>query len=297
MKAHLFLVIFLIFTITINYILDFEDSVLDKYFKKPSGILYYTLFYYFAYYLIAIPNAWIRKTDYLKKKEFWIKSLLFVGIIGIMAGFYQYYEILKLFKQHDEYFFVRKILINAKRIIPYVLLLFVVKLFYDKKEKGLYGLKLKGTNFSPYFILLLFVLPLILYASFQQDFLEAYPRWPYWNAKETFGLSRPVMALIYETFYGLDFLSVELIFRGALVIGMVKIMGKDAILPMVAVYAFLHFGKPLGERISSVFGGYILGVIALYSRSILGGFILHVGVAYMMEIAAYIQHFLMIKNH
>ncbi|PLX02311.1 MAG: CAAX protease family protein, partial [Marinilabiliales bacterium] len=137
----------------------------------------------------------------------------------------------------------------------------------------------------------------ILYASFQQDFLEAYPRWPYWNAKETFGLSRPVMALIYETFYGLDFLSVELIFRGALVIGMVKIMGKDAILPMVAVYAFLHFGKPLGETISSVFGGYILGVIALYSRSILGGFILHVGVAYMMEIAAYIQHFLMIKNH
>ena len=36
---------------------------------------------------------------------------------------------------------------------------------------------------------------------------------------------------------------------------------------MAATYAALHFGKPMGETISSIFGGYILGVIALYNHS------------------------------
>ena len=56
----------------------------------------------------------------------------------------------------------------------------------------------------------------------------------------------------------------------------------------------LHFGKPLGECISSVFGGYILGVIALYSRNIWGGVVLHMGVAALMELAAFSQ--LLIRN-
>ena len=72
---------------------------------------------------------------------------------------------------------------------------------------------------------------------------------------------------------------------------MVKLLGKEAVLPMVSMYAFLHFGKPLGETIGSVFGGYILGVIALKKEHIFGGFIIHVGVAYLMEITAFWQHY------
>jgi hypothetical protein len=52
----------------------------------------------------------------------------------------------------------------------------------------------------------------------------------------------------------------------------------------------LHFGKPMGEAVSSIFGGFILGVIALYSRSILGGVIIHLGVAWLMEFTAWCQH-------
>lgn len=63
--------------------------------------------------------------------------------------------------------------------------------------------------------------------------------------------------------YAWDFVSVELAFRGFLIIGMIKILGKGAVLPMAVTYAFYHFGKPAGETISSVFGGYILGIIAL----------------------------------
>ncbi|MDP6435740.1 MAG: hypothetical protein QGG46_00705 [Gammaproteobacteria bacterium] len=72
---------------------------------------------------------------------------------------------------------------------------------------------------------------------------------------------------------------------------MVGLLGKDCILPMVALYTSIHFGKPLGECLGSIFGGYILGVIALYTRNIWGGTIIHIGVALTMELAAHLQHY------
>jgi membrane protease YdiL (CAAX protease family) len=82
---------------------------------------------------------------------------------------------------------------------------------------------------------------------------------------------------------------VELAFRGFLVIGMARWLGTRAVLPMAVMYCVLHFGKPMGEAIASFFGGYILGVLALRSRSIWGGVVVHLGLAWMMEFAAYLQ--------
>jgi membrane protease YdiL (CAAX protease family) len=76
-------------------------------------------------------------------------------------------------------------------------------------------------------------------------------------------------------------------FRGFLVIGLSKLLGKNVILPMAATYVVLHFGKPMGETISSVLGGYILGIIALYSRNIWGGVFIHGGIAFLMEVFAF----------
>ncbi|CAN5226073.1 hypothetical protein BH23BAC1_BH23BAC1_38320 [soil metagenome] len=58
---------------------------------------------------------------------------------------------------------------------------------------------------------------------------------------------------------------------------------------MVVLYAFYHFGKPPGETIGSIFGGYILGVIAMYTRSVMGGVLLHVGIAWLMDGFAFLQ--------
>jgi membrane protease YdiL (CAAX protease family) len=101
-----------------------------------------------------------------------------------------------------------------------------------------------------------------------------------------------VTALTYEIAYGLDFITVELLFRGFLVIGMIKILGRNAIVPMAVIYCMLHFGKPMGEAISSIFGGYILGVVAYETRSVWGGIIVHMGIAWLMEIIAYGQKLL-----
>jgi hypothetical protein len=59
---------------------------------------------------------------------------------------------------------------------------------------------------------------------------------------------------------------------------------------MAAFYCTIHFGKPLGECISSYFGGMVLGVLAYRTRSILGGLIVHLGLAWMMELGGWLGH-------
>ncbi len=79
-------------------------------------------------------------------------------------------------------------------------------------------------------------------------------------------------------------------FRGAMLIGMVKLLDREAVLTMTLVYMVFHFGKPIGETISSFFGGYILGVLSYNHQNIKGGIIVHIGLTWMMEIAAIFQH-------
>ncbi|MBU0765881.1 MAG: hypothetical protein KJ607_13735 [Bacteroidetes bacterium] len=288
---YIYTAVFIAACITINYVFDFERTVLDPFFGYASGFLVFFLFYAFAYYMIAIPGAFmLKRTQMLKDHRFWLKSIIFIGLIGMMAGFYHYFKLLPYFQDASDRVMVRKILSNLKRFIPYIVVLFLTQKIFDKDIKGIYGLRFRGTALKPYFVLLLLVSPLILWASFQPDFLKTYPKFNYWQVGDAFGLNTWINGAVFETCYGLDFVSTELIFRGALIIGMVSVMGKDALLPMVATYAFLHFGKPMAETISSVFGGYILGIIAMYSRHIMGGVIIHIGLAWLMELTAILQH-------
>jgi hypothetical protein len=181
--------------------------------------------------------------------------------------------------------------------LPAKLLLLFGLLFACRKsglleEGGLrsVGLTTRGFDARPYFGLLLFLVPVVALAATRPDFLHVYPKVK--NVAFIDGYANPVWPwkLGYELSYGLDFLSIELFFRGLLVIGLVRYAGEQAILPMAAFYCTIHFGKPLGECISSYFGGLILGVLAYRTRSILGGLIVHLGLAWMMELGGWLGH-------
>jgi membrane protease YdiL (CAAX protease family) len=103
------------------------------------------------------------------------------------------------------------------------------------------------------------------------------------------GIYEWVAVLIYEMAYASSFISVELFFRGFLVLGFVRYLRGYAIVPMVACYCFLHFGKPLAETITSIFGGFVLGVFVYKTRNIWGGIIIHMGIALLMELFGYWQ--------
>ena len=91
--------------------------------------------------------------------------------------------------------------------------------------------------------------------------------------------------MIYQS---LTFCLLIFFFRGFLVLAFMKWVGEDAILPMAVFYCTIHFGKPIGECISSFFGGLLLGIITFNTRSIIGGLIVHLGIAWLMELGGYI---------
>ena len=131
------------------------------------------------------------------------------------------------------------------------------------------------------------MIPLIAVASTQADFLHTYPKLKTLeflsNGKDGLGYK-----LLYELSYGSDFFTIEFFFRGFLILAFAKWVGKDAILPMAVFYCTIHFGKPLGECISSFFGGIILGVITFHSQSIYGGLMVHLGIAWLMELGGWL---------
>jgi hypothetical protein len=278
-------------TVTFNYIYDFEDSIIDAYYGQEIRFLWYFLFYAFAYYsTVMIISLVKRNTLILTNKLFWLYSLVAIAIMSFDGGFHYHYTY-----THEGNFpaelsdYAFRCLSNLNSLLTIFLPLFLFYKYKDTQQNGFYGLSAKASDLKPYAWMLLIMLPLITWASFQPDFLDSYPSYKDSGADEFLHLPQWATALFFELAYGLDFIATELLFRGFLVIGMVHILGKDAILPMVVTYAFLHFGKPLGETIGSVFGGYILGIVALYSRNIWGGVAIHLGVAWLMELTAFMQ--------
>jgi len=291
--TYSYTIIFLTIAVFLNYKYNFEHSYIDKFYRKPISFIIYPLYFIAPYYIVIIPILFIKKQQYkLKQSEFWVKSIIYFTTFGVMVAFWQIRDLFNLSNfDFSERYLLYRILNELKRIIPFIIIFYAVKLYYDKNETHLLGLRFKGINYKPFFVMLLLMMPLIIIASFQPAFQHTYPQYKFWNYNGAFGLTPLQSDLLFEVAYGMDFISIELFFRGALVIGMAKVLGKEAILPMAAAYVIIHFGKPAGEAISAFFGGFILGVHSLKTKNILGGIIIHVGIAYSMEIAAILQHY------
>ncbi len=151
----------------------------------------------------------------------------------------------------------------------------------DRQRRPLYGLQRPDT-WGYYPILVLLMIPLLLYASKQPDFRELYPR----ARALTDTAADPLRLALFEGSYGLDIFSMEFFFRGFLILGLVRVCKAQAILPAALFYCVAHFGKPMAECVSSLFGGLMLGVIAYKSRSIYVGVLLHLCLAWGLEVLA-----------
>jgi len=66
-------------------------------------------------------------------------------------------------------------------------------------------------------------------------------------------------------------------------------MGSQAIFAMVVPYVMIHFGKPMPETFAAILAGIFLGTLAMKTRSIWAGFLIHVSVAVSMDVAALLQ--------
>lgn len=271
--------------IVFNYITDFEDTFLDARRGMVKWV-YYFLFYSIPYYVTVAISFRGRKPS-VWTTSFLLKSFLGLAVMSLDASL-PFIQWLLLNVDAQLYLWAYKVTVNMVSVFTVVLPLYLYYRFAEKERTGFYGLSRSKFDSAPYFKMLLIMLPLLIAATWLPGFLRQYPMYKVTSAHEYLGVSPFITALAYELAYGFDFVSVELLFRGFMVIGMSALLGRKAVLAMAVIYCLLHFGKPAGEAISSVFGGYILGVIAFETRSIWGGIIVHLGIAWMMELIAFI---------
>jgi hypothetical protein len=282
--ALVFCTLFISVLIWLNYGHQLEHKLI---YESGLPLSQFTghLVVYLAGFLIPYVFLFLAgKKNRSMKSAFWICLVLGPVIFAVKVSMDTYVNL-----SPDDHWnnYWNDIIYWPLRLIVLVAILSVCYLLFHKKE-NFYGLSARKFNPMPYLIMLLIMVPLITAASTQHDFLTVYPKMkmvlplpdnanPSWFYK-----------LLFELSYGSDFFSIELFFRGFLIVGFTKWVGKDAILPMACFYCTIHFGKPLGECISSYFGGLLLGIVSYHTRSIYGGLMVHLGIAWLMEVGGYI---------
>lgn len=288
LKQYGFVLLFLAAVLTINY-----NSDLDYYFlKRPTGIVKYLchfLFYATAYFFTLLLLYRRNEKTFFSNNHFWYKSIAGLAALSLDSSVPFLHGWINRLFEPDLQLWAYKVSINTLGIFTVIIPLFIVYWILDRNQDHYYGLFPKRFDTRPYFYMLLLMLPIMVAASFHPSFQRQYPMYKISEAHEILNVPEWVTVVTYEFVYAFDFVTVEFLFRGFLVIGMIEILGRHAVLAMAATYCFLHYGKPPGEAISSVFGGYLLGVVAYETKSIWGGVIVHVGIAWMMELIGFAQ--------
>ncbi|NOT52480.1 MAG: CPBP family intramembrane metalloprotease [Chitinophagaceae bacterium] len=278
------LIIVSVFTailIFLNYHFTIDHTISKDYSFGPGYISRYgiSLIAFVFPYLLYVLN---KKEKYADKKFWW---LLFIApalfALKMALDIPLYFSNNPQWNNYWNHIFYWPVLVFIISC-----LLFIIWKIVDK-DQPFYGIKTKNIDWRPYLLMLIIMLPLVAAASTQPDFLAVYPKLKAIAGVENEEGMHWLYKLLFELSYGSDFIIIELFFRGFLILAFIKWAGKDAILPMAVFYCTIHFGKPLGECISSYFGGMVLGIIVYHTRSILGGLMVHLGIACLMEIGGY----------
>jgi membrane protease YdiL (CAAX protease family) len=74
----------------------------------------------------------------------------------------------------------------------------------------------------------------------------------------------------------------KFLFRGYMLFGLEKSLGKSAIFVQSIPFVLLHIGKPFLETLAYIPGGFIFGYVAYRTRPFLPCFIIHSGIYVMM---------------
>ncbi|MCB0745392.1 MAG: CPBP family intramembrane metalloprotease [Ignavibacteriae bacterium] len=166
-------------------------------------------------------------------------------------------------------------------VIPFL----IIKFLFKEKIKN-YGLVIgnKNIGFSLTALSILVFLPIIYFISTSENFSSYFPLMQ--KAKDDL-----IIFIIYELLLLLFLFSWEFIFRGFILFGLEKRFGLYAIFIQMIPFVILHNGKPFLETFASIFGGLFLGYLALRTRSILYGFLIHAFILLTLDMIAFLQFF------
>lgn len=168
---------------------------------------------------------------------------------------------------------------SLSRVFGYVVVPIAVwKILFKQDSIWDYGLHIKGTwrHAWIYVGLMAIVGPVVFLVAQQPDFGNYYPFYKHCS-RSWFDL------LAWEAMYFAQFFALEFFFRGWMIGALRGAMGSAAIFAMSLPYCMIHYGKPYLEAHGALVAGVVLGSLSMKTRSIYGGFFLHVGVAALMD--------------
>lgn len=139
-----------------------------------------------------------------------------------------------------------------------------------------------GEHWRGYLLLLSPILVFVVLVSFGEDFVNHYPF--YRNAGRSW-----LDFLLWELLYMSQFVFLEFFFRGFMVNALRPAIGANAIWVMCVPYMMIHLPKLALEATGAILFGLFLGILALQSRSIWGGVLVHAGVALSMDVVALLR--------
>ena len=148
-----------------------------------------------------------------------------------------------------------------------------------KQRLSDYGVGLgKPAIWGRYLVLFAAVMvPVIVLASRLPALHDFYPRYPY--ARESVGwfLASSGGWLVY-------FFAWEFFFRGFMLNLLAPRYGGIAIVVQTIPFVLMHFPKPQAEALAAIVAGVALGIMAYRGKSMVGTWLLHWGVALLMDL-------------
>jgi membrane protease YdiL (CAAX protease family) len=172
------------------------------------------------------------------------------------------------------------------RVTGYVLVpLPLWKILFPKDSLLDMGLRVRGffSHIWIYGLCLLIVGPVMLLVARQPDFGTYYP---FYKASSRSWCD----FALWEAIYWAQFFALELFFRGFFVGALRRTLGSAAIFVMAVPYCMIHYGKPYLEANGAIVAGIVLGSLAMRTRSIYAGFLVHITVAFSMDFLALWRH-------
>ena len=167
------------------------------------------------------------------------------------------------------------------RVIGYVIIPLLVIRFVLREPIAHFGLRVKGIlqHAKVYMLMLAVMAPVVFAVSFSKAFQGKYPFYKL-TADEAWWPN----FILWELLYAMQFAALEFFFRGFMVHGTKDRLGYASVWVMMVPYMMIHFGKPLPECVGSIIAGFVLGTLSLKSNSVWWGVVLHVAVAWGMDL-------------
>jgi len=184
-----------------------------------------------------------------------------------------------LFNQFQDIELVEIIYWFLSDSITFAIIPILIILFYFKGTLKNFGMNFQNRKKGFLFILpiLFIIIPLTYFLSKNSEFSNYYPMLESVNYDwQTF--------LIFEILLFFYVFAWEFMWRGFVLFGLEKKFGFYAVFLQMIPFVIMHNGKPLLETLASIGGGLLLGYIAIRTRSIFYGVLIHFSLIFSLDL-------------